>query len=74
MATRCVCRRRLEDEPETFELTVAPCRCDRPCGGPRQAENRDIPSHVFKQQFEERERLGLPMETDTEKGIRKRWQ
>ena len=58
----------------TSKTTMSPCRCEEPGPGRR----RQIPlemlgDYVYEQQYDDRRRLGLPIETDTEKGIRKRW-
>lgn len=73
MATFCCCGNETSKLPE-FKMTVSPCQCDVPQGRRRTLTvGGKIPEFCFERQYEQRTRLNLPLETDTEKGIRKRW-
>ena len=72
MPTVCCCSNDLQERPKGFRVTRYPCRCKDP-GGARRHHRSGIPDHVFETQYEERTRLGLPLETDTEKAVRSRW-
>ena len=52
---------------------MSPCRCNEPGPGRRQVAIEKLGDFVYEKQYDDRLRLGLPIETDTEKGIRKRW-
>jgi hypothetical protein len=72
--TRCRCGNVLEAEDgRPYVFVPASCECLQP--GPGTAK-RVQPRHLSAQQREERTRLGLPVMTDTERGImaRPRWQ
>ncbi len=72
MPTLCCCGNKLEPDP-SFTVRQAPCKCKAPGPGRRQAAPHGIPDHVFEQQYNERKRLGLPIETDMERGVRRKW-
>ncbi len=73
MAHLCCCGNEISAKPKGFKLTSSPCQCEKQGPGRGTMQHPGIPSHVFKKQWEERRRAGLPMETDTEKGVRKKW-
>ncbi len=53
---------------------MSPCKCDKPRSFRRRLHTAGIPNHIFEKQWTERTRLGLPMETDFERGIQgSRW-
>ncbi len=74
MATECCCGNQLERLPASFRVRMSPCKCDAPGASARMLPVRgEIPEYCFAKQYEQRRRLGLPLETDTERGIRSRW-
>ena len=74
MPTFCCCGNHLDDKT-SVKTTVSPCGCDAPGPGRRQRRVQiGIPEYCFRDQYEERTRLGLPLETDMEKEIRSKWQ
>ena len=70
--TVCCCGNELAKGPDGFKVRHSPCRCRHPAG-PRFGAKMFMGNFVFSKQHEERTRLGLPLETDIEKGIRKKW-
>ncbi len=73
MPTFCCCGNELEEAPRT-KITMSPCKCDDPRSFRRKLRTSGIPNHIFEKQWTERTRLGLPMETDFERGIQgSRW-
>ncbi len=73
MATFCCCGNERNAKPEGFKVTRSPCCCKRPAGSRRKIAT-GLPWHVFEAQFNERKRLGLPIQTDREKEARSKWQ
>jgi hypothetical protein len=72
MPTFCCCSNELSEGPKGLRVNMHPCRCEAP-GGPKSGRSVGLPTYVFEKQYNERTRLGLPLETDTEKAIRRRW-
>ncbi len=71
--TLCICGNELSQKPK-FKFTIQPCRCDAPGPGRRQGRVLDgIHEFCGKKQYQDRKRLGLPLMTDTELGVRSRW-
>ena len=66
---RCVCGRMLD--LNDVEIVRSPCRCDVPGPGPRTLEAPGV--KVPKYQYEQRRKLGLPVETPVELAARRRW-
>jgi hypothetical protein len=73
MAKVCCCGNDLDEKPDGFTVRMHPCRCEKPAGRRQSTQMQGLPWHVFKQQYEERKRLGLPILTDIEKGARSKW-
>ena len=66
----CTCGNELSDEPKGLRINRIPCRCKKPAG-PRQGAYRGIPNHIFESTYTERTKLGLPLETPSEKSYRR---
>lgn len=72
--TVCHCGNVLDnDDGRPYTYTPARCECKSPGKG---TPKRIQPKHLSAQQRREREALGLPVMTDTERGImaRPKWQ
>ena len=67
---KCCCGNVLDAQTET-RIKVYPCRCSQP-GVEHTSRGTKLPD-VPRGQKEERERLGLPVLTDIEKGMDSRW-
>ena len=74
MATQCVCGAELEARPEAFRVTMSPCQCAKPASSRHQVRVRcGIGDTVSRELYEDRTRLGLPIQTDTEIGVKAKW-
>ena len=74
MPTVCCCGNPLEARPGSFTVRMSPCKCGAAKGGGRSTlDQPGVPAYCFEQQYKERTRLGLPLETDIEKGVRRNW-
>lgn len=72
--TRCRCGNVLDaDDGRGYTLVESPCACLTP--GPGSPKNIK-PRHLSARQRREREAVGLPIMTDTERGImaRPKWE
>jgi len=71
--TVCCCSNELDAAPSGLRVRMSPCRCKKPGPGKRTLRQPGLPQYVFENQYNERTRLGLPLETDIEKGVRSKW-
>jgi hypothetical protein len=71
----CVCGNSLvlDTQQPAFVTRRSPCRCEEPGPGGRTSPCRDLPAGVSRRQFEQRTKLGLPVEADIEKAMRTSW-
>lgn len=68
----CCCGNKKRDTP--VKITVHPCQCKTPSSSSRSSRpNLDKLAHVSSKQYEERTRLGLPLETGFEKAANSIW-
>ncbi len=69
----CCCSNVLR-EGLSFRMVSSPCRCPEPGDGKRcGVVKHGIPDGVFSRQWNQRRKLGLPIETGSEKEMRTRW-
>lgn len=71
MATRCICGNALKPTPE-IEVVCKPCTCETPAR-PIQREAPLAYERPLTPEQRKRQKLGLPTESDVEKGAKSRW-
>lgn len=67
----CKCGNKLDELK--FKMVIHPCRCKAPGKEHHAAPDMDKLSYIPKRQYEQRTRLGLPVEADIEKSSRIPW-
>lgn len=56
-----------------FRITVHPCRCDDPGPDRKAPPNLDLLSNVPERQYNQRKKVGLPLQTDVERAADITW-
>ena len=67
----CKCGNALAELP--FKMVIHPCRCSVKGGANHTAPDLDRIGNISERQYEQRTRVGLPIEADVEKSARIPW-
>ncbi len=72
MPELCCCGNLLRKEPR-FKVVKYPCQCEKPGTERRRPPKVGLSDYVDRRTYEQRTRLGLPVQTEVEKSVGEKW-